>query len=217
MTSPKCNGKTLPWKNGKNCCRPFSDGLLVGWKSQHCLKKSLMSSKYWSYLSDINFNLVSKWNAAVADNGCTLMREKVKTCFSYLQHVPNVTNLPSEEPPFNTYEQAESLTARASKHVTECEWNDDATEGKNRPSLCLRWTDYPGSTFEISGKIVWEDETTVWRQIHVSSRDSVLSNSGKQWITKTTLKAEQPRTSSQYCYKNNTFLEITLNSSVVSH
>lgn len=66
MTSQKCNGKTLPWKNGKNCSRPFSDGWLVGWKSLHHLKKSLMCSKYWSCLSDINFNLVPKWNA---DNG----------------------------------------------------------------------------------------------------------------------------------------------------
>ena len=44
------------WK--KSGSRPFSDGWLVGWKSPHRLKKSLMCSKYWSYLSDINFNLV---------------------------------------------------------------------------------------------------------------------------------------------------------------
>lgn len=49
MTSQKCNGKTLPWKNGKNCSRPFSDGWLVGWKSLHCFKKSLICSKYGSY------------------------------------------------------------------------------------------------------------------------------------------------------------------------
>lgn len=47
MTSQKCNGKK-EWKK-KNCSRPFADGWLVGWKSLHCLKKSFIRSKYWSY------------------------------------------------------------------------------------------------------------------------------------------------------------------------
>lgn len=58
---------------------------LAGWKSLHRSKESLMCSKYWSYLSDINFG---KWNAAVADNDRALMRERVKAFFESLQHVP---------------------------------------------------------------------------------------------------------------------------------
>lgn len=132
----------------------------------------------------------------------------------------NVTNLSSWEPPFNTH-------VNRSNHSQLVQVNTS----QNVNEMMMLRSEKAGPCFVIhacAGKLsrqhlwdLWEDYLGRWdhhlTSDSLSSKDSVLSNSGKQWITNTILRAVQPRTSSQYCYKNNTFLEITLNSSVVSH
>lgn len=149
------------------------------------------------------------------------MREKVKECaFNMSSTCFNVTNLSSWEPDFTHVSRLNRSQLVQVNTSQKCEWNDDVTQWKSRRSLChtsLCRVNYPGNTFFD----LWEYYFRRWdhrlTSDWLSDRDSVLSNSRKQWITNTILRAAQPRTSSRYCYKNNTFLEITLNSSVVSH
>lgn len=135
--------------------------------------------------------------------------------------MPNVTNLSSLRACFqHRCELVEPLTAWVSKHITECEWNDDATEWKNRPSLChtcLSRVKYPGSTCEISGKIIWEDETIVWHQMprvaQIVSLATAENNRPQIRFWKQRSQGPHPSIVTRITHS----WKLLLNSSVVSH
>lgn len=164
MTSQKCNGKTLPVKEWKKLLRTLL------WWSVGGLEMTASLGEIPRVLQILVLFVRYKFQA-LADNGCALMRGKSGGTLWISPARAYFTNLPYREPPSTTRVSRSSYSRPgrdASQNVNEMMGGS----GKNRPALYHMLGLRRGNT----ARVIWEDETIVWRQVCVSGTDSVCGN-----------------------------------------